>query len=429
MNKIDTIFNTAKQTVLSKEEKASILHNVSSFVEANPITNNLSNVPQASPYVMINDIVRHHYYNSIKALQLQTLTTNTMIPLLILLMLTGGTSLAANNTLPGDALYPVKIHLNENVESLLAITAKADAQVNANHAILRLKEAELLANEGKLTPELNTEIKNNFANEVKSLATNLGDVKNNGDIKNLSEISDNFEKELSGRYHSLDNLVRTSTSTKSELLDLTNTVKGEHDSVQKDLNETDKLTVGSSTSPEAKTTAEGAKKSAENKIDEVQKFITANTNASTSPALATKVTEKMNEVTKEMTSANAKLVATEYADAFAEFKQATRDVQEVKQVIIFGSGKMEAGDDEEDFDSRDKEDNDKQDNNEREHKNESSTKNNSSEENKPENKNESENDHEGVSNEKRNPNTTTTATGTQVKSLNKVIQGGEVEND
>ena len=423
MNNIEQIFNSAKQTALSQEEKSAILHNVSSFINSNPIINI---TPQVSPYVRFNEMVRHHYYNNVKALQLQTLTTNTMIPLLILLALTGGTSFAANNSLPGEALYPVKIHLNENVESLLAVTAKADAQVDADHAILRLKEAEQLASEGKLTPALNTEIKNNFANEVKSLATNLSDVKKNGDLKNLSEISDSFEKELSGRYHSLDNLVKNSTSTKSELLDLTKTVKGEHDNVQKDLNETDRLTVGSSTSPEAKTVAEGAKKSAENKIDEVQKFITANTDASTTPAVTTKVATMMSEVNKEMADGNAKLATAEYADAFAIFKQSARDVQEVKQVVIFGSGKMEAGDDEEDFETRDNEDNGKSEKN-NSNENDHATSTNRSDENK------NESDRKDVrateSNENESEVKKSSTTGTGVKQLNKVIQGGEVEND
>lgn len=75
------------------------------------------------------------------------------MPLLILLtvMIGGGASLAAEASLPGDVLYPVKINLNENVRG--AFTFGADSEARLQTALLdeRIEEAEKLRSEGRLT--------------------------------------------------------------------------------------------------------------------------------------------------------------------------------------------------------------------------------------------------------------------------------------
>ena len=65
------------------------------------------------------------------------------LALLLLLLVGGGTTgIVAEKSLPGDVLYPVKIHINENFESAVAFTAKSDAEVSVKHAAKRLAEAQ-----------------------------------------------------------------------------------------------------------------------------------------------------------------------------------------------------------------------------------------------------------------------------------------------
>ena len=73
---------------------------------------------------------------------------------LLLVLVTGvGTSYSAENSLPGDTLYPVKINVNEKIEGSLATSPQAKVQLDAVIANRRLVEAEKLASEGKLTTE------------------------------------------------------------------------------------------------------------------------------------------------------------------------------------------------------------------------------------------------------------------------------------
>lgn len=84
------------------------------------------------------------------------------IGMIIALLLSGSVSYAAEGALPGDALYVVKTEVNERVKSALALSAEAEAKLQAKLAAKRLEEAEKLAAEGKLDTETSAEIAERF---------------------------------------------------------------------------------------------------------------------------------------------------------------------------------------------------------------------------------------------------------------------------
>lgn len=63
------------------------------------------------------------------------------------------TSYAAQNSLPGDVLYPVKVNVNEQVQGVLAVSEVEKADWSSMLAERRLEEAEALAAQGTLTIE------------------------------------------------------------------------------------------------------------------------------------------------------------------------------------------------------------------------------------------------------------------------------------
>src|SRR6185503_5412697 len=79
-----------------------------------------------------------------------------------LIILMGETAYAAQGSLPGDLLYPVKIHVTEPVQLALAATSEQKAQVNADIASQRVVEAQTLAAQGKLTATTTQELQDNF---------------------------------------------------------------------------------------------------------------------------------------------------------------------------------------------------------------------------------------------------------------------------
>lgn len=85
----------------------------------------------------------------------RTLTRNRIkrtmpIALLIALLMSGGVSYAAEGTAPGDTLYPIKVHVNENVRGAIALSDTAKAKLEVDLAARRLQEAEKLESEHRL---------------------------------------------------------------------------------------------------------------------------------------------------------------------------------------------------------------------------------------------------------------------------------------
>lgn len=94
----------------------------------------------------------------------QFLHTRVLVPAFAVVLVFGGvgTAAAAQGTLPGDLLYPVKLSVNEGVELALATSPKARAEVSAKLAERRVEEAETLAAQGKLNAAVGEELAANF---------------------------------------------------------------------------------------------------------------------------------------------------------------------------------------------------------------------------------------------------------------------------
>jgi hypothetical protein len=70
----------------------------------------------------------------------------------------GMSSAAAEQTIPGDILYPIKIHVNEVVVSALQMTPEKKAQWEETRAERRMAEAKSLDAKGKLSDERRVEL-------------------------------------------------------------------------------------------------------------------------------------------------------------------------------------------------------------------------------------------------------------------------------
>ena len=90
------------------------------------------------------------------------------IILAIILAVSAGVSFGAEQSLPGDALYPIKTGVNETVQGWFALSAEAEAEHQANLAIRRLGEAEELKADGRLDAEIKSELEAEFREHAKA---------------------------------------------------------------------------------------------------------------------------------------------------------------------------------------------------------------------------------------------------------------------
>lgn len=107
----------------------------------------------------------------------------TALVLMIALAVGGGTTYAAEGSVPGDLLYPVKLEVNESIKSGVALSNRSEAALQARLAEERLKEAEILAAEGRLTVEAANELSARVKNHYEEAEARNQAAEANGDYE------------------------------------------------------------------------------------------------------------------------------------------------------------------------------------------------------------------------------------------------------
>jgi hypothetical protein len=99
-----------------------------------------------------------------------------IVLVLALLFGGGGTALAAQNALPGDTLYPVKVGITEKIEGAFAVSDEARASFETSLADRRLAEAEALAARGTLSDATAGELAMNVKTETENASSHIAAV-------------------------------------------------------------------------------------------------------------------------------------------------------------------------------------------------------------------------------------------------------------
>jgi hypothetical protein len=107
----------------------------------------------------------------VRSVHFRVMFASTLIAILI--FVGAGVSFAAQSSLPGDVLYPVKVSVNEPVRSLFAVSAQAKADLDLQFAQARLEEADKLAVSGRLSDSVRQNLETKLESHVSSLGTHL----------------------------------------------------------------------------------------------------------------------------------------------------------------------------------------------------------------------------------------------------------------
>ena len=120
-----------------------------------------------------------------------------IVPLFALVFLTGGiTVFAAEFSLPGDLLYPVKIKAAEPLMSVLAFSDEAKAELSVKFTERRLEEAEELAASGKLNTATQYQVVAGLKDNTSRFNELLTKFEKEGDTDTVAEISSELESSL-----------------------------------------------------------------------------------------------------------------------------------------------------------------------------------------------------------------------------------------
>lgn len=135
----------AKHTRLSSAEKAEMRSMLLRHVKTNPVRTEMFERQQ---FVKGNRSI-------LSPFQINNLRSKKTMPILVILglLMGGSASFAAENALPGDVLFPVKVHVNESVRGAVAVTSKAKAEWGIRLVERRLEEVEKLVTKTDVSEE------------------------------------------------------------------------------------------------------------------------------------------------------------------------------------------------------------------------------------------------------------------------------------
>lgn len=183
------LFNTISNTKLSDDEKEEGLNTLRDFMNTNSVITSPYQFKITSPYF------KEIFTQSFVFVQKQRLVSAIVLIAIIFTGITG-TAYAAQDALPGDLLYPIKINVNEQLEEALAKDTTEKAKIALKHSITRLREIETLTKQGKITEKAKEEVSRNFETQSKLVQSNIEKLKTEGNTDTAIRISSDFEDQL-----------------------------------------------------------------------------------------------------------------------------------------------------------------------------------------------------------------------------------------
>lgn len=251
--------------------------------------------------------------------------------ILVLLVGGSGVSYAAEGSLPGEVLYPVKVHVNESVRGWVSVSEEAKADWEARRALRRLEEAEKLAVAARLNEETRVQIEANFERHANKVEERIEKFEER-DTEKAAEVTAHFEVSLNAHARILENIATgVGSSTQVEVNKLLIKVKTEKNNAGEQ-KEKAEIKVRAQSNTEVEASARGKGGAARNKIDEAKKFLERV--KVIIGAEATLRAEARLKVAEDLyLEGQAQLAAGAYGEAFILFQKAFGAAQEVKLLL------------------------------------------------------------------------------------------------
>lgn len=338
MKNFNDIIKEAKRISLTDKERAVARERVHAFVASHPVGNSVrktdekrlidrrENIP--SPYGGVPSLYGPLSFNRKKLMP---------IALILALLVGGGTSFAAEQALPGDTLYPVKVNINEEVRSFVALKAESKAAWDVRRAERRLEEAEKLLSDRGLTDEERAKLEERIAKYSEKVEKRT----QNMEAHIASQTLSNLEVTLETHEDILEKIKEKREDRREMVEHILEKVR-EH--AQKAEEKRDKSDDDVERDGTPQSAAEERRTATQNKIAEVEKFIARHattTATSTSPTVDTSTLvaaqAKIAVAKAKVVEGDAHLTAGEYGKAFLSFAQAHRLAQEAKIIVIAGA--------------------------------------------------------------------------------------------
>ena len=273
--------------------------------------------------------VRHSFFRSL----FQFARKPAVAVVAVCILASASTAWAAEGSLPGDLLYPVKLNVNEEIWSALSLSPQAQAEWDVRRTERRLEEAETLLAAGRLDAYAVLEIQNNFDSQARLVEDRLADFQARGKTDDQVEVSTNLETTLRAHDQVLSTLRSRhgqggSGSAGQGVDDLISKVRQQAASAALQRGQAERQS-GDKSNDELRRDAEGKRQSAKAALQEADRVI-QDVQVRVGSAGVSAAQAKLSAVLERIVSGEAKFAAGAYADAASIFSEAIRTASEVK---------------------------------------------------------------------------------------------------
>lgn len=242
----------------------------------------------------------------------------------------GGVSLAANNSLPGDFLYPVKVGFNEKVEGAFQVGDQSQAEWEVRLASVRLDEAAELAQQHRIDAETRAEADAGFKAHEEKAEAMIAKLSSQNNAAASLAVSSDLESSL--KAHRQIFILLEANANASTGIDvsakLNKAVELRHKSEVE-------VEAGAESKPEVKAAAEGKIDAAANVIASVKNFLEVHKSNLSADASA-EAQARLSKAQDLEAQAKAKVDAGDFGTAFMLAQESLRTAQEARMVLEAG---------------------------------------------------------------------------------------------
>ena len=279
------------------------------------------------------------------------------MPILLALALTftGGTALAANGSLPGDLLYPVKVNFNEKVRGALAFSGEAEATFQSEMAARRLEELQRLAasTDEEFEAELRESVAARFEAHSQKALDQIEHLKAAGNLEAAANASSHLEASLEAHEELIARLSEDSDAIRLRLQGILDRVHTRTEAAA-EARANAVARVSEDTSARLEIVAETRAKQAEQAINAAQRAFDRYEDR-LSDRVKAQVEAKIEAAQEAYANGQTALEAENYVEAFRHFQASIGSSEQAKVMMrVWVSFKLDIDfDHEEDADDED----------------------------------------------------------------------------
>jgi hypothetical protein len=304
--KIQNIFDEARNIKLKVEEKSAIRMQLRAFIDQS-----IKQKENSSVFVLS---------------RFNFMFRPVPMTIILLALITGGLTAAADSSLPNEKLYSLKTGVNEKVLGWFAVSHESKAEYETGLVRKRLQEAEIMAIRNDLDEKTITKIEDDIEKHTQNADMNIKELKTQDKLKAIEKSSE-LESSLSAHGKILKNMAKSNNSA----VRISDSVETKTENTNRNRAKNEKE-VTQQNSSEIEFAAQGKLTAAENKISEINSYIKKMESRYGSEAVSEAKTQ-LEDANNILALGKAKLIAKSYGEAFILFQQAQSRAQEVKIIL------------------------------------------------------------------------------------------------